>query len=59
MTIDTETANSLDDALVYDLGLAIHTESGEVSHTESRVIAGTFTDKEVMERSYLAGKITS
>ena len=59
MTIDTETANSLDDALVYDLGLAIHTESGEVVHTESLVIADIFTNDEIMASAYFAEKIPS
>lgn len=59
MTIDTETANSLDDALVYDLGLAIHTEEGEVVHTESLVIADIFLNKEIMASAYFAEKIPS
>ena len=57
MTIDTETANSLDDALVYDLGLAIHTESGEVVHTESLVISDIFLNEEIMKTAYFAEKI--
>ena len=59
MTIDTETANSLDDALVYDLGIAIHTASGEVVHTESLVIADIFTNDEIMASAYFAEKIPS
>ena len=59
MTIDTETANSLDDALVYDLGLAIHTESGEVVHTESLVISDIFNNAEIMASAYFAEKIPS
>jgi DNA polymerase III epsilon subunit-like protein len=59
MTIDTETANGLDDALVYDLGLAIHTESGEVVHTESLVISDIFTNDEIMASAYFAEKIPS
>lgn len=59
MTIDTETTNSLDDALVYDLGLAIHTASGEVVHTESLVISDIFLNKELMETAYFAEKIPS
>lgn len=59
MTIDTETANSLDDPLVYDIGLAIHTESGEVIHTESLVIADIFTNNDLMQTAYFAEKVPS
>ena len=57
MTIDTETTNSFDDALVYDLGLAIHDESGNVLHTESYVIAEIFFNDELMKVAYFAEKI--
>ena len=38
LTIDTETANSLDDPLVYDIGGAIHDKKGRVYETFSFVI---------------------
>jgi DNA polymerase III epsilon subunit-like protein len=57
MTIDTETTNSLDDALVYDLGLAIHDEEGNVYHTESFVIADIFFNEELMKVAVFANKI--
>ena len=59
MTIDTETTNSMEDPLVYDLGLAIHNEKGEVYHTESLVIAETFLDKDLMKVAYFSEKIPS
>jgi len=57
MTIDTETTNSLDDPIVYDLGLAIHDENGNVFHTESLVIAETFLNEELMSVALFADKI--
>jgi len=57
MTIDTETTNSLDDALVYDLGLAIHDAEGNVYHTESFVIADIFFNEELMKVAIFANKI--
>lgn len=57
MTIDTETTNTLDDPIVYDLGLAIHDENGNVFHTESLVIAETFLNEELMASAYFIDKI--
>ena len=57
MTIDTETTNSFEDALVYDLGLAIHDAEGNVYHTESYVIADIFSNEELMKVAYFADKI--
>ena len=57
MTIDTETANSLDDPIVYDLGLAIHDEDGKVYYSQSLVLMETFMDTELMKSAYFADKI--
>jgi DNA polymerase III epsilon subunit-like protein len=58
LTIDTETANSLDDALVYDIGGAIHDKKGRVYETFSFVIYEIFVGmKDLMKTAYYAEKI--
>jgi hypothetical protein len=58
LTIDTETANSLDDALVYDIGGAIHDKKGRVYETFSFVIYEVFVGmKDLMQAAYFANKI--
>ena len=58
LTIDTETANSLDDPLVYDIGGAIHDKKGRVYETFSFVIYEIFVGmKDLMKNAYYAEKI--
>lgn len=58
LTIDTETANGLDDALVYDIGGAIHDKKGKVYETFSFVIYEVFVGmKDLMQTAYYAEKI--
>lgn len=58
LTIDTETANSLDDPLVYDIGGAIHDKAGNVYESFSFVIYETFVlCADIMESAYYAEKI--
>lgn len=58
LTIDTETANSLDNPLVYDLGGAIHDRLGNVYETFSFVIYEIFVgEKELMKSAYYAKKL--
>lgn len=58
LTIDTETANSLDDPLVYDIGGAIHDKAGNVYESFSFVIYETFIlCADLMESAYYADKI--
>ena len=58
LTIDTETANSLDDPLVYDIGGAIHDKAGNVYESFSFVIYETFVlCADLMESAYYADKI--
>ena len=43
LILDTETTNSLDDPLAYDIGFGvIDTETGEAVETHSYVVAGIF-----------------
>lgn len=58
LTIDTETANSLDDPFVYDIGGAIHDKNGKVYETFSFVIYETFVVcADLMKSAYYADKI--
>lgn len=55
--LDTETANSIDDPLCYDIGFAVIDEDGVVYEEHSYVVAEIFMDKELMSSAYFANKI--
>jgi hypothetical protein len=58
LVIDTETANSVEQPLPYDVGYAIvDTETGEILTEKSFVVAEIFLDKELMKDAYFAEKI--
>ncbi len=58
LTIDTETCNSLEQPLVYDIGGCIHDKRGNVYETFSFVIYETFVGmKEVMSSAYYSEKL--
>lgn len=57
IVLDTETTNSLDDPLAYDIGFAVIDEKGKVYESHSFVIAEIFLDKELMKSAYFADKI--
>lgn len=58
MVLDTETANGLDDPLVYDIGFAIIDKKGQVYLEKSFVIYDTFVlMKDLMQTAYYAEKI--
>lgn len=58
LTIDTETANGLDDALVYDIGGAIHDKKGNILESFSFIIYEVFVGmKDLMQSAYYANKI--
>jgi DNA polymerase III epsilon subunit-like protein len=58
MVLDTETANGLDDPLVYDIGFAIIDKKGQVYLEKSFVIYDTFVlMKDLMQTAYYADKI--
>ena len=57
LTIDTETANSLDDPMMYDLGGCIHDRCGNVVETFSFVIYDVFcADRALFDTAYYADK---
>ena len=57
IVLDTETTNSIDDPLVYDIGWAVVDKTGKVYETYSFVVADIFLDKELMQSAYFADKI--
>lgn len=58
LVFDTETANSLDDPLVYDIGWAIVDKYGRVYETKSFINADIFIDeKDLMQTAYYKEKI--
>ena len=57
LTIDTETANSFDDPMMYDIGGAIHDSKGNVEETFSFIIYDVFcADRELFNTAYYAEK---
>lgn len=58
LIIDTETANSVEQPLPYDVGYAIvDTETGEILTEKSFVVAEIFFDTELMKNAYFSEKI--
>ena len=58
LIIDTETTNTMDQPLVYDIGYAICDRFGSIVLKRSFVVAETFIDyKDVMKSAYYAEKI--
>ena len=55
--LDTETTNSLDDPICYDVGFAVVDRNGSVYETHSFVIAEVFLNEELMESAYFIDKI--
>ena len=59
--IDTETTNSLDDPLCYDIGFAVVDILGNVYESHSFVVSDVFCDKELMQsakESYSRGFVS-
>ena len=54
---DTETTNSLDDPIFFDIGWAVIDAEGSVYETASYVNADVFLDDELMASAYYAEKI--
>lgn len=57
IVLDTETTNSIDDPIVYDIGWAVVDKDGNVYQTYSFIVADVFLDKELMENAYFKDKI--
>lgn len=57
IVLDTETANSLECPLAYDIGWAVVNDDFEVLKTESYAVAEVFLDKFLMTSAYYAEKV--
>ena len=57
IVVDTETTNSIDDPIAYDIGFAVVDAEGNVYEQHSYVVADVFLDKELMSYAYFADKI--
>ena len=58
LVLDTETCNSIEQPLPYDIGYAICDRYGNIYETKSFIVAETFLDmKDVMESAYYAEKL--
>lgn len=55
--LDTETTNSLDDPICYDVGFAVVDRNGSVYETHSFVVAEVFLNEELMESAYFIDKV--
>lgn len=55
--LDTETTNSIDDPIAYDIGFAVIDEKGNIFEAFSFAVAEVFLDKELMSSAYFADKI--
>jgi hypothetical protein len=57
IVIDTETANTIEEPLAYDIGCAVVDDDFNVIKSESYAVAEIFLDKELMSTAYFADKI--
>ena len=57
IVLDTETANSLEEPIAYDIGWAVIDDNYTVIKTESYAVLEVFTDKEFMASAYYADKV--
>lgn len=57
IVLDTETTNSLDDPIVYDVGFAVVDGNGKIYEKHSYVVADVFLDCDLMSYAYFAEKI--
>lgn len=58
LVLDVETANSMDDPLVYDIGFAIADNTGKIYEEQSFIISDVFSEmEEIMKTAYYAKKI--
>lgn len=57
IVIDTETTNSLDDPITYDIGFVVMDTTGQVYEKKSYVVADIFLDEELMASAFFKEKI--
>lgn len=57
MVVDTETTNSIDDPIVYDIGFIVTDGLGNVYERKSYVVAEIFLDEDLMASAYFKEKV--
>ena len=57
IVLDTETTNSLDDPICYDVGFAVVDKEGAIYETHSFVVAEVFLNEELMASAYFIEKV--
>ena len=57
LMIDTETTNSIDDPICYDIGFAVIDAEGTIYETHSYVVVDVFLDDELMSSAFFADKV--
>lgn len=57
IVIDTETTNSIDDPICYDVGFAVVDKNGFVFEKHSFVVAEVFLDEDLMRSAYFIEKV--
>lgn len=55
--LDTETTNSLDDPICYDVGFAVVDKEGAIYESHSFVVAEVFLNEELMASAYFIEKV--
>ena len=55
--LDTETTNSIDDPICYDVGFAVVDREGTIYEAHSFVVAEVFLNEELMESAYFIEKV--
>ena len=57
LILDTETTNSIEEPLAYDIGFSVIDEKGKTYESFSYVVAEIFCDNQLMENAYFSEKI--
>lgn len=57
IVVDTETTNSLDDPICYDVGFAVVDKFGNIFDRHSYVVADVFLNEKLMESAYYLEKV--
>lgn len=57
IVLDTETTNSIDQPIAYDIGWGVFSSTGELLKSESYAVAEIFLDPDLMAVAYFADKI--
>lgn len=57
LVLDTETTNTIEEPIMYDIGWSIYDKNKTLLKTVSFIVAETWNDKELLEQAYFANKL--